>query len=130
MVVERFDAVSSDHCPGRSGDFLSRSYPPYVLDAEDESGDNIILSTLMPPPPIEYEEDVRLEWEVEGGVPSHPSTDHVKPRISWKVPLSRFGVDYKFFTAFHTSSYPSQEDAPWLCEIPHLIQTKPIHHML
>jgi len=68
----------------------------------------------MPPPPIEYEKNVRLEWEVEGGVPSPPFTDHVEPRITWKAPPSRFGVDYKSFTAFHTSSYPFQEDAPWL----------------
>jgi len=112
-VVERVDAVLSDYRFGRSGDYLSRSYPPYVLDAEDETATDIILSTLMPPPPIEYEEDVRLEWEVEGVVPSQPSTEHVEPRITWKAPPSRF--DYKSFTSVHTSSsYPSQEDAPWL----------------
>jgi len=116
-VVERVDAVSSDHRPGRSGDYLSRSNPPYVLDAEDETATDIILTTLMPPPPIEYEEDVRLEWEVEDVVPSHPSTDHVEPRIriTWKAPPSRFDVDYKSFTYVHTSSScPSQEDATWL----------------
>jgi len=112
--VERYVPGPSDTRPGRSVDYPSQSYPPYVLDVEDESTDDIILSTLMPPPQIEYEEDVRLEWEVEGVVPSHPSTDHVKPRIIWKAPPSRFDVDYKSFTGFHTYSYPSQEDAPWL----------------
>jgi len=81
-VVERVDDVSSDHRPGRSGNYLSQSYPPYVLDTEDESATDIILSTLMPPPPIEYKEDVRLEREVESIVPSHPSTDHVETKIT------------------------------------------------
>jgi len=84
------------------------------LNAEDESATDIILSTLMPPPPIEYEEEVRLEWEMEGGVPSHSSTDHVEPRITWNAPPSRFDVNYKSFTTVHTSSYPSREYASWL----------------
>jgi len=112
--VERYDPGPSDTRPGRSTDYLSNAYPAYILDVEDKSADDIIFGTLMPPPPIEYEENVRLEWEVEGVVPSHPSTEHVEPRIVWKAPPSRFDFNYESFTGATTSSYPPQEDAPWL----------------
>jgi len=68
----------------------------------------------MPPPPTEYDEDVRLEWEVEGVVTSQPSTEHVEPRIVWKAPPSRFDFSYKSFTRVATSNSPLPEDAPWL----------------
>jgi len=61
-----------------------------------------------------YNEDVHLECEVEGGVPFHPSTDHVESRITLRALPSRFGVDYKSFIDLHTSSYTSPEDVPWL----------------
>jgi len=113
-IVERYDPGPSNTRPGRSANYLTHAYPANVLDVANESVDVVILGNLMQPPPTEYDEDVRLEWEVEGVVPSHPSTEHVEPRIVWKAPPSCFDFSYVSFTGVATSSYPSSEDAPWL----------------
>jgi len=68
----------------------------------------------MPPPPTEYDEDLRFEREVEVIVPSHPATEHVEQIKVWKAPPSRFDFSYESFSGIATSSSPSPEDAPWL----------------
>jgi len=67
----------------------------------------------MPPPPIEYGEDVCSEWEVESVVPSHTSIEHVE-RFTWRAPLSRFDFNYESFSGVATSTSPPPEDEPWI----------------
>jgi len=90
-TVERVDRSAPPTRPGCHVPPAEETTSAPSEDDEGESAYDIVLGTIMPPPPTEYCEDFGHEWEVESVVPSHPTTEHVE-RITWRTPPSRFNI--------------------------------------
>jgi len=74
-TVERVDRSPRPTRPGRDVPPAEETATAQSEEYKGESAYDIVLGTVMPPPPTEYSEDFGHEWEVECVVPSHPTTE-------------------------------------------------------